>query len=142
MLKLLYQNKGIRYLLSGGISTLVDLFFFKVFYDLIFCRENFTFLGFVFEGYSISLVISYTFGSVTSFLMNKYFVFGRQDQGVKQLLKALPVYILAFLGNYILLKICIEKFYFWPILARLSAALFVAFITFNLHKYFSFKSKS
>lgn len=137
----LFNLKGIRYLFSGGISASVDIILFKFFFDIVFHKTSLSLYGMTLEPYSLALLISYVAGSFTSFFLNKYFVFGMQNQGIKQFIKALPVYFFAFLGNWILLKIFIEKYHISPLLSRIIAALLVAIITFNLHKYFTFKPK-
>jgi len=136
------SHKVVRYLFSGGFSALVDILVFNFCWIYLFHKSSFHFLGFVTEGYSSSLVISYTCGSLTSFFLNKFSVFGVQIQGLKQFIKSLPVYSLAFFGNWILLKIGIEWFHFLPLVSRILAALMVAFLTFNLHKYFTFSRNS
>ncbi len=138
----LINNRVLRYLFSGGISASVDIILFKFLYEFIFNKSEIDFFGFVMESYSLSLVISYTCGSISSFILNKYFVFGIQAKGFNQLVKSLPVYFLAFLGNYLLLKLFIEFLHISPFFARILAALGIAFITFNIHRTFTFKSKT
>jgi len=138
----LFTNKVIRYLFSGGISAGVDMAIFFVCWNYIFHQSSFHIGGFSFMGYDVSLVISYICGSLTSFILNKFFVFEVQNQGSTQFLKSLPVYFIAFLGNWILLRAGIEWLHLFPTLSRIIAALLVAFMTFNLHKYFTFKTKT
>lgn len=137
-----YNHKVFRYLVAGGFSAAVDIVVFTLAYNFLFRKQDVHLGAMTFNSYSVAFVISYTCGSVSSFLINKYFVFSVKTSGFSQLLKSLPVYILAFAGNLVLLKFFIEIFHLWPIVSRAVAALLVAFITFNLHKYFTFKKKS
>lgn len=136
-----YSHKVIRYIFSGGFSAAVDTSVFLLVNNLLFHKSDVSFLGLIFKGYSVALVISFSCGSISSFLINKYFVFSARTSGWNQFMKALPVYLMGFAGNFILLKISIEYLHLWPLGARALAAVLVAFITFNLHKYFTFKQK-
>jgi putative flippase GtrA len=141
LIQKLFSNKVIRYLFSGGFSALVDIVIFNLCYNIWFHKSTVNLWGIKLEGYSLALVISYISGSFTSFFLNKFFVFEAGDQGWRQFMKSLPVYFLAFLGNWVLLKGGIQWIHLDPLISRIIAALLVAFITFNLHKYFTFKPK-
>lgn len=138
----LFTNKVFRYLFSGGISAMVDILVFNVCWNWVFHKNSIAWGGMHLKGYDLSLVISYISGSLTSFFLNKFFVFAVQNQGFIQFLKSLPVYLLAFAGNFFLLDLGIENLHLDPTVSRIIAALTVAFLTFNLHKYFTFKTKS
>ena len=137
-----YHHKVFRYILSGGFSASVDISIFILSYNYLFNKHDVNFGSMVINGYIAALCISYTCGSLTSFLINKLFVFSTKTSWLSQIIKSLPVYILAFAGNYLLLKFFVEFAHFWPTISRALAAIIVAFITFNLHKYFTFKQNN
>ncbi len=137
-----YSHKVFRYIVSGGFSAAVDISIFTLAFNFLFHKHDVSVGTMVFNAYSVALVISYTFGSLSSFLINKFFVFSARSSGLNQLIKSLPVYILAFAANLVLLKFFIEIFHLWPTVSRVIAALLVAFVTFNLHKYFTFRQKA
>ena len=142
LVKKAYSHKVLRYILSGGLSAAVDITAFTLAFNLLFHKHDVMLGQMTFNAYSVALVISYTIGSISSFLMNKFFVFSAKTAGLNQLLKSLPVYIMAFAANLVLLKFFIEIFHLWPTVSRIISALLVAFITFNLHKHFTFRQKN
>lgn len=140
--RVIYEHRIFRFLISGGISAGVDLAVFSIFYNLVFFKHTVHLYGWVLNPYSAALIISYTCGAVTSFSINKFFVFSDSRSWQTQLLRFVPVNLLAFAANFVLLKFFVEFLHFWPTLGRAGSAVLVAFITFNLHKHFTFQTKN
>ncbi len=140
--RVILEHRIFKFLISGVISAGVDLTVFSIFYNLVFFKQTVNLYGWVLNPYSAALIISYSCGAVTSFSINKFFVFSDSRSWKMQLLRFVPVNLLAFAANFVLLKFFVEFLHFWPTVGRAGSAILVAFVTFNLHKHFTFQTKN
>lgn len=136
------QHKGVRYLISGGTATGVDVVSFFIMFNYILNKENLQ-LGHMQVGAHIaSLCVSFTLGLITNFLITKYFVFNESNiRGREQFLRYVLVAAITFAGNYFMMKLLVDVFAIWPTLARLIAVGTIAVLSYRLHKVFTFKVK-
>jgi putative flippase GtrA len=96
--------------------------------------------GLVVGGTSIALVVSYTCGLVTNFIITKYFVFTESElKGRTQFTRFVLVAILVLFANYILMSFLIKGLHIFPTPARAISALSIGVFSFTAHKFFSFK---
>lgn len=136
------EHKGVRYIISGGTATGVDVVSFFIMFNYILKKEN-LFLGHMQVGaHIVSLCVSFTLGLITNFLITKYFVFNESNiRGREQFLRYVLVAIITFVGNYFMMKLLVDVFAVWPTLARLIAVGTIAMLSYRLHKVFTFKIK-
>jgi putative flippase GtrA len=136
------QLKGVRYILSGGIATGVDVFTFFVMINYVLHKSNLE-IGHIHVGAHIaSLCVSFTLGLITNFLITKYFVFNESNiRGREQFVRYILVAAITFVGNYFMMKLLVDVFNVWPTFARLIAVGTIAVLSFRLHKVFTFKVK-
>jgi putative flippase GtrA len=149
-----YHNKYFRYFLSGGLATAVDIGSYFIIFNFIISKENIplTFLNdtalavfseVIITGHVFSLVCSFSLGFITNFVISRYFVFheSRDTKKRVQLVRYFLVNVIVFLGNYGMLKLLVEVFDVWATPARVISAGTIAFLSFNLHKIYTFKSQ-
>ncbi len=136
------EHKGVRYIISGGTATGIDVISFFIMFNYILNKENLQ-LGHMQVGAHIaSLCVSFTLGLITNFLITKYFVFNESNiRGREQFVRYVLVAAITFVGNYFMMKLLVDVFAIWPTLARLIAVGTIAVLSYRLHKVFTFKVK-
>jgi putative flippase GtrA len=134
--------KSVRYVLSGGIATGVDVFVFFVMINYVLQKTDLVFNHVQISAHVASLCVSFTLGLITNFLLTKYFVFSDSNiRGREQFVRYVLVATITFVGNYFMMKLLVEVFNIWPTFARLIAVGTIAILSFRLHKIFTFKIK-
>lgn len=140
MSKSAMQHKGVRYIISGGTATGVDVISFFIIFNYILIKNDLIIGRLHIGAHIASLCISFSLGLITNFLITKYFVFKESNiRGREQFLRYILVAVITFVGNYFMMKILVEVFNIWPTLARLIAVGTIALLSFKLHKVFTFK---
>jgi len=139
----LFNHKIIRYIISGGVATLVDIVFYFITYNFILKKQEVNFKTFTISAHIASLILSYSVGMILNFLITKYFVFQNNTTKKREEIgKYLLVSAVVFLGNYLMMKILVEVLKVFPTPARTISAGLVAFGSFYIHRTFTFKQKS
>lgn len=131
-----------RYAAAGGANTVFDICMFSLGYNLIFKKENFHFGQFTLTPYIASLIFAFCFSQPTGFYLNRYVVF--QDSGLKkreQLTRYLIVVFFCILFNYLLLKLFVGYFGWYPTPSKILATLLVIIFSYSSQTYFFFKTK-
>ncbi|MDB5118320.1 MAG: GtrA family protein [Mucilaginibacter sp.] len=135
----LFKNQVARFIFSAGIGFLVDIFAFYLFYHNLFEQPTYNVLSYTFDNYTLSLAISFFMGVVVNFLITRYMVFTESASSpLKQFVRFASVAIIGFFANLGVLDIFIRSLHFYPPLARVATALSLFFISFFVHKFFSF----
>lgn len=136
------QLKGVRYILSGGIATGVDVFAFFVLINYVLHKSDLVINHIHIGAHIASLCVSFSLGLITNFLITKYFVFNESNiRGREQFVRYILVAAITFVGNYFMMKLLVDVFNIWPTFARLIAVGTIAVLSFRLHKVFTFKIK-
>lgn len=136
------EHKGVRYIISGGTATVVDVVSFFIIFNYILEKENLHFGHVQIGAHIASLCVSFTLGLITNFLITKYFVFNESNiRGREQFLRYIMVAVVTFFGNYFMMKLLVDVFNVWPTMARLIAVGTIAVLSYRLHKVFTFKVK-
>jgi len=131
-----------RYAAAGGANTVFDICMFSVGYNFIFKKENFHFGHFTLTPYVASLIFAFCFSQPTGFYLNRYVVF--QDSGLKrraQLIRYLIVVFICIIFNYLLLKLFVENFGWYPTPSKILTTALVIIFSYSSQTYFFFKTK-
>nr|WP_294793565.1 GtrA family protein [uncultured Mucilaginibacter sp.] len=135
----LLKNQVVRFILSAGAGFLVDICAFYLLYHNFFERPVYTFWGYGFDNYKLSLGVSFFMGVMVNFLITRYFVFNESaSTPVKQFIRFSAVAIIGFFANLALLDFFVQTVEMYPPVARITAALSLFFASFFVHKVFSF----
>jgi putative flippase GtrA len=138
----LVQNKVVRFFLSAGVGFIVDATIYFLIYNYFFHKKDLLIAGIHFTGDVTSLVVSFTCGVITNFLITKFLVFTESDLAAyRQFLRFAVVAVVGFFANLLVLKLLVNYFNFYPPLARVTAALTLGIASYFIHRAFSFNIK-
>ena len=133
------KNQVIRFVLSAGIGFLVDISAFYLFYHNLLVQKTYDIYFLTVRNSTISLAISFFMGVAVNFLITRYFVFSESKSSpYKQFFRFVSVAILGFFANLAVLKFFIQELHMYPPVARVTAALSLFFVSYFVHKFFSF----
>ena len=110
-LKPLLKSKIIRYLISAGLATWVDVVVYFVSFNYLYKKEDIDIFGFyTVSAPTASLILSYTIGLLTNFTLTKFLVFKESElETHKQLFRYVMVAILVLILNYFLMSLLIRQ---------------------------------
>lgn len=131
MLKSLLGNEKVRFLMVGGVNTVVGYLLFVLFYWL---------LGTDF--YLAAYVASYAVALFSGYAFQRLLVFRVKGQILLDFLRYTTVQLGAFTANILLLPLFVEIFKLDPLLAQ-AIILFITVVgSYFAHRYFSFRRKA
>lgn len=136
-------NSVVRFFLSAGVATLVDVFVYFITINYFIKESRVHIGGYSASDHNFTLCISYSFGVVVNFLLTKYAVFSESELGgVKQFRRFAFIAFFGFFANYGLLRLFVEVIGFYPTPSRIIAALSLGVASYYVHKLFTFKVSS
>ncbi|MCE2845501.1 MAG: GtrA family protein [Sphingobacteriales bacterium] len=138
------DNKLFRYFLSAGLATWVDVLTYFLVYNYLYKKTDIVITnGLVVASTTASLLMSYTAGLLTNFTLTKWLVFKESElETHKQLFRYVLVAMLILALNWMLMRVLIRNLEWYPTLSRAASALFIGFLSFFIHRVFSFRVKS
>jgi len=141
MLKAFTQSKVFRYFLSAGVATIVDVSMYFIAFNYIYEKSDILLFGSVtIAAATASLLLSYTMGLITNFLITKFLVFHESDlETHKQLFRYILVALVVLALNYVLMRFLIRNLEWFPTVARAFSAISIGVLSFIIHKTFSFR---
>lgn len=138
------DNKLFRYFLSAGLATWVDVLTYFLVYNYLYKKTDIVISdGLVVASTTASLLMSYTAGLLTNFTLTKWLVFKESElETHKQLFRYVLVALLVLALNWMLMRVLIRNLEWYPTLSRAASALLIGFLSFSIHRVFSFRVKS
>jgi putative flippase GtrA len=139
--KLILDNKVFRYFISAGIATCVDITVYFLAYNYLYRKSDINIFGeLIVSAATASLILSYTMGLITNFLITKFLVFKESDlETHKQLFRYVLVAVVILGFNYVLMRFLIRELEWFPTIARAVSAISIGVLSFAVHKTFSFR---
>jgi putative flippase GtrA len=132
-----------RYAASGGANTMLGLLVYYVSYKYIFIEKEFDFGFYAFKGHIAALIFSFCFTFPVGFFMSKYVVFSDSKmKGRIQLFRYFMICLFNLMLNYLLLKIWVEKFHIYPVLAQILTIVIVVLFSYIAQRNFSFRANA
>lgn len=129
-----------RYLASGGSNTLLGFVVYFISFKYIFEEKEFHFGFYAFKGHVAALFLSFLVTFFFGFFMAKYVVFSDSTmKGRVQLFRYLIICFFNLALNYLLLKIMVERFHVYPVLAQVITTLIVVLFSYVAQRNFSFR---
>jgi putative flippase GtrA len=139
--KKLMNLQTFRYAASGGGNTLLGLVVYYISYKYIFFEKVFQFSFYAFEGHIAALIVSFCITFPVGFFMSKYVVFSDSKmKGRIQLFRYFMICLFNLALNYLLLKVFVEKFNIYPVLAQVLTIAIVVLFSYVAQRNFSFKA--
>lgn len=130
MIKKIIQSQFSKYVFVGGIATIVD---WGVFYLL---SEELHFY------YQLALVVSFVFGSLTNFLLNKVITFQcKSKKIVGQVGVHLAISFVSLLMSVGLMFVMVEIVLVDKMISRVFVTFIMLFVNFFMHKYLTFNKR-
>jgi putative flippase GtrA len=135
----LLKNQAVRFIFSAGSGFLVDVAAFSLLFKNLLVQPTYHVLWFTLRNYTLSFSISFFLGVMVNFLITRYFVFTESTSSPrKQFLRFFSVAIIGYFANWGVLKYFIQSLHIYPLVARPATALTLFFLSFFVHKFFSF----
>lgn len=131
-----------HYAACGGANTAVSLGTYFVSYNYIFKKQVFD-LGFIaFQPHIAALFLSFIVAFPVGFYLSMYVTFhGSYLKRRVQLFRYFIVVMLCMLINYVLLKIFVEVFHWYPTPSQVLTTVFVILFNYFSQRHFSFRKK-
>ncbi len=130
-----------RYVASGGGNTMLGLIIYYISFKYIFGEKIFYFSFYAFEGHIAALIVTFCINFPVGFFMSKYVVFNDSKmKGRIQLFRYFMICLFNLVLNYILLKVFVEKFNIYPVLAQVITIAIVVMFSYIAQRNFSFKA--
>lgn len=126
LIKRLFELKEFRFLITGGINTVVGYGSYMLF----------IFLGFQ---YLIANIFSTIIGTINSYFWNKYFTFKSPKKSFSEVVRFCIVYATSFLIGMGSLYILVDILHINTYIAGFINLIFTTLISYFGHNFFSFK---
>lgn len=129
-----------RYAAAGGGNTLLGFLVYYLSYHYVL-REQSLDLGFyAFKSHVAALFLSFCVSFPIGFFLSKYVVFSDSVlRGRVQLFRYFMICVFNLAINYILLKILVEYFQIYPVLAQIITTTVVVLFSYLAQRHFSFR---
>lgn len=140
--KKLIPLQTFRYAAAGGANTVFDITLFSIGYNLIFKKHNFDIAHFTLSPHIAALIFAFCFSLPSGFYLNRYVVF--QDSGLRrrsQLMRYLLVVFICIVFNYLLLKLFVDYFGWYPTPSKILTTALVIIFSYSSQTYFFFRIK-
>lgn len=133
--------KTYRYAVCGGSNVVFDALLYFVFFHYVFSKQNVDLYFVVLSPHIASLFFVFPITFFTGFLLNKYIAFPDSDLDTStQVFRYMLVGIGAIVLSYIIIKILVDGFGFYPTPCRIVAILITVLYSYILQNKFSFKA--
>jgi putative flippase GtrA len=130
-----------RYAACGGANTLLGLALYFISFKYILHEENLNFGFYAFKPHIAALFISFVVNFCVGFFLMKYVVFSESKiRGRIQLFRYFLFYIVCLILNYILLKLFVEYFHIYAIVAQVITTIIVIVFSYLVQKYYTFRA--
>ena len=128
------------YLVCGGGNTVLDLLLYFISYNFILNKQILD-LGFVaISPHITAFLISFSITFPLGFLLAKYITFSQSDlRGHAQLFRYGVTVVICILMNYVLLKLFVEQFHWYPTISKAVATVIIAIYNYLSQKHFTFR---
>jgi len=124
-IRALLAREQVRFLLVGGVNTVVGYGFFALFL--------------LFFGYLASLYLSYAVGVSVAFVLHRRFTFLVSGNVVVDFVRFVGVYVISLAVNTAVLPLMVEVAGLHPLAAQAVALVVTTLISYVGHKWFSFR---
>lgn len=132
-----------RYAACGGANMLLGFIVYFISFKYIFREQTFNFGFYALKAHVAALFISFCVNFCVGFLLMKYVVFVDSDIAAgKQFIRYFMVCLFNLALNYILLKIFVEYFHIYPVIAQTFTVLVVVVTSYIAQRNFSFKTST
>ena len=130
-----------RYAASGGGNVLLGFLVYFIGFRYILQESDLHFGFYAFKAHVAALFLSFCITFPVGFFMSKYVVFSDSKiKGHIQLFRYFMICLFNLALNYILLKIFVERFSIYPVVAQVLTTAIVVVFSYLAQRHFSFKA--
>lgn len=130
-----------RYAAAGGGNVLLGFLVYFISFRYILQENDLHFGFYAFKAHVAALFVSFCITFPVGFFMSKYVVFSDSKmKGHIQLFRYLMICLFNLALNYILLKIFVERFSIYPVIAQVLTTAIVIIFSYLAQRHFSFKA--
>lgn len=130
-----------RYAAAGGGNTLLGFVVYYISFHYILKEHTLYFSFYAFKAHVAALLISFIVTFPVGFFLSKYVVFSDSTmKGRVQIFRYLMICLFNLALNYILLKILVERFHIYPVLAQIITTAVVIIFSYLAQRHFSFRA--
>ena len=132
-----------RYAACGGGNVVLDICLYFISYNFIF-KKQVVDLGFIaFKPHIAALLVSLFITIPVGFLLSKYVVWTESIiKGRIQLFRYLVIVATNILLNYFFIKLFVERFHFFPTIAKIVTTAIVIIFSYLSQKHYTFRVKN
>ena len=132
-----------RYAAAGGGNTLLGFLVYYLSYHYIVQERSLDFGFYAFKAHVAALFFSFCVSFPVGFFLAKYVVFSDSSlKGGVQLFRYFMICLFNLALNYILLKILVEYFQVYPVLAQVLTTTVVILFSYLAQRHFSFRASA
>lgn len=132
-----------RYAACGGANTLVGLVVYFLGYTYILEGENLDLGFFAFKSHVAAMFFAFLISFPLGFFLSKYVVFSDSNmRGRVQLVRYLMLYFANLVINYFLLKVFVEIWKIYPVLAQVMTTGIIIVFSYIAQRYFTFRIRN
>lgn len=132
--------KTYRYAVCGGSNLILDIVLYFVFYQFVFAKQDLDLGLLTLSSHIASLFVVFPITFITGFLLNRFITF--EDSNLPwrtQFVRYFMVALGAIILSYILMKIFVDGFGFYPTLSKILTTLISVVYSYILQSKFSFR---
>ncbi|MGQ7868930.1 GtrA family protein [Sunxiuqinia sp. sy24] len=131
-----------RYLAVGGANTLLDIFLYFISYNFIIDKQIVHLSSQVaISPHIAAFIIAFLITFPLGFMLMRGLVFPDSIiRGRIQLVRYFSVAMLNIILNYVLLRLLVEQFHFFPTVSKIITTGIVIIVSYLLQRFFTFKS--
>ena len=138
-----FSLQTFRYAASGGGNVILGFLVYSISYSCLLKGQPLVLSFYAFKPHSASLLLSFCVTFPVGFFMSKFVVFSDSDiKGRIQLFRYLMICLFNLVLNYLLLKLLVERFNLFPVLAQVITVAIVVTFSYLAQRNFSFKASA
>lgn len=138
--KNLMDLQTFRYAACGGANTLLGLFIYFISFKYILHEKNLDLGFYAFKPHIAALFMSFVVNFCIGFFLMKFVVFTESNiKGRIQLFRYFFFFIVCLFLNYVLLKLFVEYFHVYAVLAQVLTTIIVVVFSYLVQKHFTFR---
>jgi len=131
-----------RYAAAGGVNTVFDISLFTLSYHYVFHAQDLHIGTLTLSPHIASLFFAFCFSLPSGFYLNRYIVFPQSGlKGHHQLIRYIIVVIICVIFNYLLLKLFVEYFGWYPTPSKILTTVLVIIFSYTSQTYYFFRAK-
>lgn len=136
------NKQTFRYIACGGANTLLDILLYFLSYHYIFKKEIVHTPLISISPYIAAFIFSFSITFPSGFYLMRNIVFtGSYLRGRVQLFRYFLLVVASVLANYFFIKLFVEKFEFYPTIAKIITTIIVISFSYVSQRYFTFRVK-